>query len=241
MGEPSIFSWLVNDQRDYKHFHHILDETHSPSESITAVQSLADSNPPLISRELESNLLTSFRQHFYPFYPIVNQGELVDAWKSGCVSPLLKQCVLFVGSIHTPAEVFTDAGFTSRQDAMESFYRKARKLYDQDVEEDRVCIIQSMFMLQFHFGSSMGHRDSLWWQGGAVNLAQIVGMHRCIKDTAMTSAEKRLWKKMWWLLYVCPPFAISQMFYHFRSLIFFTGADPRPSDRFWHGQTDADR
>ncbi len=212
VGESSLFSWLVNDGTDRKRLHRTLDETHlQPDETASLRQGAIEGGDALVSPELENKLLVSFFENFYPVHPIVNKNNLVEAWKTGSVSPLLKQTVLLTGCLHTHVAVLIDAGFPNKQDAVEMFYQKARRLYDNDVEVDRVIIIQSLFMLQFRYGSATGHRDNLWWASAAVALAQIIGMHRSTKDTTMNPEERRLWKKIWWLLFVSfdTPFSIS--------------------------------
>ncbi|KAH7383411.1 fungal-specific transcription factor domain-containing protein [Cadophora sp. MPI-SDFR-AT-0126] len=203
VGEPSLFSWLDSDRTDCKHGHRTIDE--SPPEERDAVTARIPTRgrERQVSAELEQELLKSFCHNFYPLYPIVNKNDLVETWKLGTISPLLKQSILFIGALHCQEKVITDAGgFSSKHDAMEMFYGNARRLCDNDSELDRVRIVQSMFMLQFRFGPAAGHRDCFWWASTATNLAQMVGMHRRAKNAALKPEERRLWKKIWWVLYI---------------------------------------
>lgn len=202
IGEPSLLSWLANSYMKGKHAHRNVDNSHlQPDEVVPNRVHLSD-DEVFASSDLENHLLDSFWRNFYPLFPIVNKNELTSAWKLGTVSPVLKQSVLFAGAQHSHDAFFTNYRYVTKQDIKEHFYQTARKLYDQDVELDRLCIIQSMFMLQFHYGPVRGHRDTLWWAGAALNLAQVVGMHRSTKDTDMNPEEQRLWKKIWWALFV---------------------------------------
>ena len=200
VGEPSLFFWLDSDQTDSKRVHRTIDE--APLRHCDPTQLPFSGGEVLVFTEPEQDLLDSFCQNFLPIYPIVNKNDLLESWKSGTISPLLKQSVLFIGALHCKARVLTNAGFSCKQDAMELYHRKARQHYDNDSDLDRVRIIQSMFMLQFRFGTAAGHKDCFWWASAAVNLAQMVGMHRCTKNTTMKPEDQRLWKKIWWLLYV---------------------------------------
>ena len=201
VGERSWLSWLSSRRTKGKATHRSLDNSHlQPGEIVP--ESVHHSDDVFASPELENNLLDSFWQHFYPLFPIVNKNEVIDAWKLGTVSPLLKQSILFAGAQHSQDSFFANYRYVTKQDAREHFYRAARCLYDRDVEFDRLCITQSMFMLQFHYGPVRGHRDTLWWTGAALNLAQVVGMHRSTRDTDKGPEERRLWKKIWWLLFV---------------------------------------
>lgn len=201
IGESSLFSWLLSDQLDSNGVHRTL----QPKQHIanTVYADLGPNNKHLfITKELEQYLLDSFAQNFLPIYPVVVKAQIIDRWRSNSLSPLLKQCILFIGAIHSQESVLTKAGFPCRKDATELLYCNARALYDNDIEMDRITIIQSAFMLQFRFGPSPNHRDCFWWASVAVNLAQTVGMHRSTKGTLIPLEDQRLWKKIWWLLFV---------------------------------------
>ncbi|KAH7124878.1 fungal-specific transcription factor domain-containing protein [Dactylonectria estremocensis] len=201
IGESSIIFWLLSDQPDSEKVHRII----QPKPHVTSgVRPDSDPNNRhlLISNEVEKYLLDSFTQNFLPIYPIVNKGQLIDKWRSNSLSLLLKQSVLFIGAIHVQESVLTKAGFSCRQDATEFLYHNARSLYDNDIEMDQIAIIQSMFMLQFRLGSDRSHKDFFWWASVAVSLAHTVGMHRRTNATMISPEDQRLWKKIWWLLFI---------------------------------------
>lgn len=235
MGEPFSLSWLDNEQRHRKRFHRALDDTESPSSSNMAKQIFLDNDETLTSRELESRLLEFFWKHFYPLYPIVNKNKVLSEWNSGTISPLLKQAILYIAVQHCPESIISETRVLNKQDVLQYFYRRARNLYDTDLERDRISVVQSMFMLQFHYGLVTGHRDNLWWLGAATNLAQVMGMHRSTKDTDMDPTQRRLWKKIWWLLYVSPQISSVILFLINRCTA------PRSSGLFGNGETNDDR
>lgn len=201
IGESSLFSWLLSDRLDSEKVHQTIklglnDMGYATSETT------GDDKRLIGSQRLEKCLLDSFCQNFLPLYPVLNKDKFISRWISGKVSPLLKQTIFFIGALHAQISIITNAGFSCRQDATEYFYHKARHLYDNDVELDRVTIVQSTFMLQFRFGPAPSHRDCFWWASMAISVAQTIGMHRSTKNTTISPEDRRLWKKIWWLLFV---------------------------------------
>ncbi|KAI8711054.1 Zn(2)-C6 fungal-type domain-containing protein [Fusarium sp. LHS14.1] len=202
VGEPSLLVWLLSDKTGSKRLHRTIEEAQPRNDNEVSPQPPANTCEELLTPEVERELLDSFYHNFLPLYPILNKKDTVERWRMGTVPPLLKYSILVMGALHAPADTLTKAGFPCKQDAVDMLYRKARQMYDDDDDLDRVCVIQSSFMLQFRFGSTMGHRDCFWWAGGAVNTAQTIGMHRSTKGMAMGPKEYRLWKKIWWLLFI---------------------------------------
>ncbi|KAL1856665.1 hypothetical protein Plec18167_009103 [Paecilomyces lecythidis] len=201
MGESSLFSWLNDDQTNRTSLHRPIDEAQLSNSDSLSPEFPYDGDS-LLSADLEQSLLDSFCQNFLLFYPIMHKNHLMNFWKSGTISPLLRQSVLFIGATHMDENTLLDAGFLHRRQAVETFYLNARRAYDNDIEGDRVCIVQSMFMLQFHFGPTPTHKDCFWWASAAVNLAQLVGMHRSTRGSILTPENQRLWKKIWWHLFI---------------------------------------
>lgn len=204
IGESSLFFWLLSDRLDSKQVHRTIELGLNDMGYVTS-EITGDDKRLIESQRLEKCLLDSFCQNFLPLYPILNKDKFINRWISGKVSPLLKQTIFFIGALHAPISIITNAGFSSRQDATEYFYHKARHLYDNDVELDRVTIVQSTFMLQFRFGPTPSHRDCFWWASMAISVAQTIGMHRSTRNTTISAEDRRLWKKIWWLLFVNYP------------------------------------
>ncbi|GKZ22362.1 hypothetical protein AbraCBS73388_008505 [Aspergillus brasiliensis] len=202
VGEASPLTWLARNQVPDKAFHRPIVRRHvsGVEEHSTALSATADSVSHINS--LQSLLLDAFCARFLPLYPIIAGTKLLRDWSHGAIPPLLKYSVLFIGAVHTAAEAFEQLGAYSKADALDALYYKAKQIYDSDTEADRICLIQSMFMLQFRFGSEPCYKNSLWWSSNAVSLAQTVGLHRSTRHLALPSEDKRLWKKIWWVLFV---------------------------------------
>lgn len=192
VGEASPLTWLIRDQVQSKAFHRPIFRRHVSviEEHSTAVPAVADGFPHTTA--LQSLVLDAFCARFLPLYPIIAGTKLLRDWSRGTIPPLLKYSVVFIGAVHTPAEVFTQVGAYSKANALDAIYYKAKQIYDADTETDRICLIQSMFMLQFRFGLAPSYKDSFWWASNAVSLAQTVGLHRSARYVALPPDDKRL-------------------------------------------------
>lgn len=82
-------------------------------------------------QSLQNALLETFVDHIYPHLPIVNLIDLlfsVQSWdgSEGQVSLLLYQAIMFAASTFVNEDYLHQAGFTSRKEAQEVFYRRTR-------------------------------------------------------------------------------------------------------------------
>ncbi|KAL2829334.1 hypothetical protein BJY01DRAFT_255059 [Aspergillus pseudoustus] len=60
---------------------------------------------------------------------------------------LLFQAVMFTGSAFVDVKVLSDAGFSSRREARESFLRKAKLLYAFNYEVNPITNLQLLFLM----------------------------------------------------------------------------------------------
>ncbi|KAK9852150.1 hypothetical protein MYU51_008449 [Penicillium brevicompactum] len=65
-----------------------------------------------------------------------------------------------------------------------------------------ILFIGSLFLLSFWRGSPTEERDVRFWLGAAISLAQKKGMHVMSKLSFLNINDQRVWKRIWWALYV---------------------------------------
>lgn len=156
--------------------------------------------------ELRARLVAQFFAVVHPSYPVLAKAAFLDSLRSNSFSYQLVQAVLAVAAAHCDWAMLQRAGFVSRREAVEAFYRRARALHDGDAEPDKLAQIQTMFLMQFWWRAAADHRDPLWWLAGAVRMAQAMGLHRrSAARSRLRPADQRLWRRIWWLLFVWPP------------------------------------
>ncbi|KAK5001611.1 hypothetical protein LTR39_006911 [Cryomyces antarcticus] len=64
-----------------------------------------------------------------------------------------------------------------------------------------LTIVQSLFLMSFHWTRPTDQKDTWHWLGATISLALTLGMHRSTRHSDMSSRDQRLWKKIWWSLF----------------------------------------
>ncbi|KAJ5957943.1 hypothetical protein N7501_012222 [Penicillium viridicatum] len=147
-------------------------------------------------------LLQAYFHWLHPCFPILDRGDMQSDYQDGRLSPLLFQSMLFIGVSLCSDTALNITGFNNRYQAKEVFYQRAKDIYDSGWETDTVIKLQSLFLLSFWRGSPMEERDVRFWLGAAISLAQKKGMHVMSKLSFLNTKDQKLWKRIWWALYV---------------------------------------
>ncbi|KAM6512093.1 hypothetical protein FALCPG4_017078 [Fusarium falciforme] len=179
-----------------------LDDASSSASSRRACPSAPTMRNDLPPPALVEELVQEYFQTFHPFCPIVDRGQLLESMANGTVSQVLLHAMLFVASIHCEVRILHRLGYNSRIEAEDDLFTKARIAFDSDEETDRISALLSSYLLHYWSGSPNKSRDSLWWMAGTVRLAQCMGMHRTTRHTQIPCAMGRMWRRIWWLLYI---------------------------------------
>ena len=115
---------------------------------------------------------------------------------------MLLQAVLFMGSHHCEKYILRQAGYSSRADAISTFYHRAEALYDANVEQDSMKCLQAAFMLQFWWDTLQASKDTWHWVGVTIRLSQSMGLHRKSAHHQVPPSIQKVWKRIWWCLFV---------------------------------------
>lgn len=148
-------------------------------------------------------LLRAYIEYVHPYMPLVELHELLGmindaSGKSGKVSLLLFQAIMFAGTAFVDMEFLRKAGYTNRKAARKAFFQKARVLHDFDYEVDRVCLVQALLLMTYWYETPDDQKDTWHWMGIAISLAHTIGLHRNPANSSMSPSKKKLWKRMWW-------------------------------------------
>jgi hypothetical protein len=123
-------------------------------------------------------ILQSYFRWFNPCFPIVDRVEISNAYSSNTLSPLLFQAMLFVGSSYCSSNVLSELGFKDQHAAKSHFYHRSKLLYDAEWEDNKITVIQSLFLMSFWRAGPLNEKDTRHWLGAAISLAQTKGLHR---------------------------------------------------------------
>lgn len=198
---------------------------HPPSSANNAVASqiellrsrgLYNRPPPQVLK----HLLQLFFDHFHPAFPLVEKAKYIDPATAERESLLVLNALLMIAVTLCDKDILRSAGFQDTHVARLAFYRQARCLYEADVEENKLDNIRGVFLMSFWWGGPNDQKDSWYWLGIAINLAQSLGLHRRFRRALMPShsllanlyrstrnsrierSTATKWKLIWWCLRV---------------------------------------
>ncbi|KAB8251557.1 fungal-specific transcription factor domain-containing protein [Aspergillus flavus] len=147
-------------------------------------------------------LLRAYFKWFHPCFPILDRLAVQQSYARGDISHLLLQSMLFIGVSLCTDEDFARTEFSIRYRAKFLFYSRAKAIYDADWESNKTTKLQSLFLLSSWRGGPSEERDTRFWLGVAISLAQKRGMHMMSKLPFPSAREEKLWKRIWWALYI---------------------------------------
>uniref|UniRef100_A0A060T812 ARAD1C26070p n=1 Tax=Blastobotrys adeninivorans TaxID=409370 RepID=A0A060T812_BLAAD len=200
LGESSPLTTLL---RNFRESGHIQIQELSP-EPATAPQI---SDMDILERKgcfklPEKNALeTLFKYYFanvHPFHPFINRPWFAALYKKGKLPWLLVHSVCFAACHHCPSSAISGAGFMTRAEAKMFFYTKAKLLFDNNHEQDKVLVIQACILLSFYTGGPQDIWDTRAWLAMAISICENLGMHRSLAHTNMSDSDKSHLKIIWW-------------------------------------------
>ncbi|KAE8323679.1 fungal-specific transcription factor domain-containing protein [Aspergillus sergii] len=147
-------------------------------------------------------LLRAYFTWFHPCFPILDRLAVKQSYARGDISHLLLQSMLFIGVSLCTDDDFARTEFSVRYRAKFLFYSRAKAIYDADWESNKTTKLQSLFLLSSWRGGPSEERDTRFWLGVAISLAQKRGMHMMSKLPFPSAREEKLWKRIWWALYI---------------------------------------
>lgn len=153
--------------------------------------------------------------------PIVDLEEFVKAidGKDGApqISLIVFQAIMFAGAAYVELPYLQEAGYENRRAARGDFYQKIKVspcsisynleflsthheqlLYDFDWDVDRICLIQSLLLMNYWYVSENDQKDPWHWLGICISLATSIGLNQPITYANKDARVSRLWRRIWW-------------------------------------------
>ncbi|KKA26400.1 hypothetical protein TD95_001409 [Thielaviopsis punctulata] len=154
-------------------------------------------------RALCDEIVEAYFTYVHPMMPMINKTRFMSQYRDQKNPPslLLLQSVLLAGSRVCTNRQLLDAHGSATPAAL-TFYKRAKALYDANYEDDRVTIVQSLVLMGWYWeGPEDVTKNVFFWTNMAVTVAQGSGMHRNVENSQLSKADKRLWKRVWWVLF----------------------------------------
>ncbi|KAM3522787.1 hypothetical protein NHJ13051_005456 [Beauveria bassiana] len=161
---------------------------------------------------LERRLLRAYFDRVNPGWPIVDEEHFMAQYRGGdprnpLMLPLLN-AMLLVG-VHVlrargeeAGEGGGGGGGEQLAQLQRTFFRRAKTLIDCRFEQDRTMYVQVALLMTWY---SDGHEEivaNAWhWIGFAIRIAIGHGMHRDATHSKMLPVHRRLWTRLWWILF----------------------------------------
>ncbi|KAI5301046.1 hypothetical protein KEM56_002019 [Ascosphaera pollenicola] len=148
---------------------------------------------------LADELVDAYFTHINPGCPIVEEDVFMSQYRhleTASPSLLLLQAIFLVGAHVCKPRPERDA-------LKDTFYRRAKTLFEARVERNRDCMVQAALLLTWYSDpldddvTANAHH----WVGVAARIATGIGMHRNTASTRMVHSEKRMWRRVFWILY----------------------------------------
>ncbi|KAF2972454.1 hypothetical protein GQX73_g1159 [Xylaria multiplex] len=150
-------------------------------------------------------LLKAYFHHIHPILPVVDAAAVLTSFRNGGASGvnlLLLWSMFSVAANHIDKAVVRQAGYQSHKEMKKSMFTRAKCLYDNGCEENRISIIQSVSLLAFWY-SDLGERTESWhWLGIAISLCQTLGLNRDPDrghyNKRLSNRQRQIWRRIWW-------------------------------------------
>lgn len=153
--------------------------------------------------EIRDEILRSYVSTVHPFMPILDLGVFLRAVTSNTnseqINLLLFQAVMFAGLSALDPQVVQRMGFKSTKQARQVFFSRVRFLHDLDIEIDGTSMLQALLLMSLWYGGRNEIRNTWYYTGLALSLAQNMGLQREPDDS---HPERHLRRRLWWSLYI---------------------------------------
>lgn len=123
-------------------------------------------------------LVQAYFESMFPAFPVLDRRTFNEKYSKGQASPLVLQCICLLGFTVASDDVVRAAGYSDRAIARKTHYLRAKALYDADHETDRLNIVSALLLLGFWWESPHDQKDTCYWVGCALLVAQSMGLHR---------------------------------------------------------------
>ena len=204
LGESSNFPLLVDDDPSSTDVvHYQLPENFRDSRAKLAKMENAEigilrqrgalSLPPW---KMCDDLVESYFKWVAPVLPVINRSRFMRQYRDPNNPPslLLLQAIFLAGSA---------VSGTGTEIAGTAFYKRAKALYDAGYEDDRIVTVQALVLIGWYWEKSRDHaEDAYYWNGLATTVALGSGIRRSTERSPLSNADKRLWRRIWWTLFV---------------------------------------
>ncbi|EHK50239.1 hypothetical protein TRIATDRAFT_289040 [Trichoderma atroviride IMI 206040] len=142
-------------------------------------------------------MIRAYFHHVHTIMPVLEADTLLGHYRSKRMHEynlILLWSMCSIACNYLPAEIYEAEGFTSRKTMKAEMYSRAAK--------NNFILLQGALLLGFWNSEKEDHMQPWHWSGRAINLCQILGLHRDIDsagyNTSITERQRSLFRRLWW-------------------------------------------
>ncbi|OGM49319.1 hypothetical protein ABOM_003589 [Aspergillus bombycis] len=198
-GSDSISSTLV----PYAYYPYLIAPNlhRLPPSDITFLDSQKCFSVPF--GEFLETLISHYFLYVHPCLPVINEAEFWPVFRQRergkTFSLLVFQAMLFVASSYLPVEYVNRSGAQSIIALRDTFYRRAKLIYDFELENDQARLCQAAILLTYRCSSTDRLSNTTWLALG-IQHARAVKAHVYHRYPANERAVCVTLKRLWWCL-----------------------------------------
>ena len=194
----------------------------------------------LPSDECLAVLTNVFVEKVYPLYPVVILEDFLRQSKTRSLPLILLHAACCAACSFSTLAQLTALGFTSRNEARNRFYQRAKLLFDFGYETNKITILQSTTLLSFWPSRPRDTWTFYHWISFSVTLSESLGIHRSMKGQAnIPEKDRSLLTRIWWVLVLRDVYSAALFGRPVRINEMQCDADPVVIEDFVHDWTDS--
>ncbi|KAE8361516.1 fungal-specific transcription factor domain-containing protein [Aspergillus caelatus] len=174
-----------------------------PASDIAYLDSQKCFNVP--SGEFLETLISHYFLYVHPCLPVINEAEFWPVFRQRergkPFSLLLFQTMLFVASSYLPVEYVKRSGAQSIIALRDTFYKRAKLIYDFNLENDQLRLCQAAILLTYRC-SSIDQLSNTTWLALGIQHARALKAHVYHRCPANEKTTRVTLKRLWWCLII---------------------------------------
>lgn len=102
-------------------------------------------------------------------------------------------------------------GYESRAVARKILFSRTRYLYDFNLENDPLVLLQSVLLMSYRFKDNNHQTDSWFWSGFPTSFVQTMDLPGLIRNSNPAAKRTKLLRRIWWCCFVRDTLVIENM------------------------------
>ncbi|KAL4754157.1 hypothetical protein BDW72DRAFT_148268 [Aspergillus terricola var. indicus] len=154
-------------------------------------------------------LLQAYFRHVHTIMPIIEADQILHFFQARRLQEynlLLVWSVFFVAVNFILSSICEREGYESKKIMKAAMYSRAKCLYNNGGERDKIVLLQASLLLGFWHSEADEHSQPWYWSGISVSLCQMLGLHRNPDtpryNTAIMDRQRQLWRRLWWTCFL---------------------------------------